>query len=235
MLLSCEFCKFLVFLRHCTFFSNNHNNVLSVLCYFPLITSGRLTGLFPLQLILIYGKHNTLIKYMDRKCLLRNRIFICKSTIQLLLGFSGIIKEFSFLSNYGRVFSLEQFWSMWEGDLETPFKVAHFQNKKHLHKSHFLKYFIKVSTWDAFRFWQNYLNLKSRYWYNLYILFIFFSHHIFMYFIHCFIYVNSYKIYFVCYHQDGSISSLNRKDLKLVNQFIYYGSNISSIKSRINL
>ena len=37
------------------------------------------------------------------------------------------------------------------------------------------------------------------------------------------------------FNQDNAISSLNGKPLKLVDQFIYLGSNISSTKSDVNI
>ena len=42
--------------------------------------------------------------------------------------------------------------------------------------------------------------------------------------------MNSDKTNFMCFDQDGAISSLNEKPLKLVDQFVYLGSNISSSK-----
>ena len=42
--------------------------------------------------------------------------------------------------------------------------------------------------------------------------------------------VSSDKTEFMCFNQDGAISSLNGKSLKLVDQFIYLSSNISSKK-----
>ena len=47
--------------------------------------------------------------------------------------------------------------------------------------------------------------------------------------------VNTDETEFICFNQDGAISSLNRKPLKLVDQFIYIGSNISSIKNYVNI
>ena len=39
----------------------------------------------------------------------------------------------------------------------------------------------------------------------------------------------------MCFNQDGAISSLRENLMKLVDQFIYLGSNISSTKSDINV
>ena len=36
-------------------------------------------------------------------------------------------------------------------------------------------------------------------------------------------------------NQDGAISSLNGKTLKLVGQFVYLGSNISSTETNVNI
>ena len=49
------------------------------------------------------------------------------------------------------------------------------------------------------------------------------------------LYVNSERIEFVSFNQDGAISSLNGKFLKLVDQFIYLGSDISSTESDVNI
>ena len=43
--------------------------------------------------------------------------------------------------------------------------------------------------------------------------------------------VNSDKMEFVCFKQDGAISTINGKCLKIVDQFAYLGSNISSTES----
>ena len=48
-------------------------------------------------------------------------------------------------------------------------------------------------------------------------------------------YVYSDKTKFICFKQDGTISSLNSKPLKSVDQVIYLGSNILSTKSNINI
>ena len=47
--------------------------------------------------------------------------------------------------------------------------------------------------------------------------------------------VNSDKTEVMGFNQDDAISSLNGKPLKLVDPFIYLGSNISSIESNVNL
>ena len=39
----------------------------------------------------------------------------------------------------------------------------------------------------------------------------------------------------MCFNQDGVIFSLNGKPLKLVDQFIYFDSNISSTESDVNI
>ena len=43
------------------------------------------------------------------------------------------------------------------------------------------------------------------------------------------------KAEFTCSNQDGAISPLNGKHLKLVNLFIYSGSNITSTEIDVNL
>ena len=48
------------------------------------------------------------------------------------------------------------------------------------------------------------------------------------------IFFHQCKTEFKCFKQDGDIS-LNRKHLKLVDQFIYLGSNISSTENDINI
>ena len=40
---------------------------------------------------------------------------------------------------------------------------------------------------------------------------------------------------FIIFNQDGAISLLNGKPLKLVDKFIYLGSNISSAESNVNI
>ena len=49
------------------------------------------------------------------------------------------------------------------------------------------------------------------------------------------LYVNSDKTEFMCFKQDGDISTLDGKPLKLVDQFTYLGSNISSTESDVNI
>ena len=49
------------------------------------------------------------------------------------------------------------------------------------------------------------------------------------------LYVNSDKTEFMCFIQNSAISLLNSKLLKLVDQFIYIGGNISSTKSDVNI
>ena len=49
------------------------------------------------------------------------------------------------------------------------------------------------------------------------------------------LYVDSEKTWFMYYNQDGAVSSLNRKPVKLVDQFIYLSSSISSTESNINI
>ena len=39
----------------------------------------------------------------------------------------------------------------------------------------------------------------------------------------------------MCFKQDGAISSLNGKPLKLIDQFRYFGSNISARESDVNV
>ena len=39
----------------------------------------------------------------------------------------------------------------------------------------------------------------------------------------------------MCFNQDGPISSLNGKPFKLAVEFIYLGSNISSMDSNVNI
>ena len=47
--------------------------------------------------------------------------------------------------------------------------------------------------------------------------------------------MDSEKTEFMCFKQDVAIPSLNGKSQKLVNQFIYTGSNISSNESDISI
>ena len=47
--------------------------------------------------------------------------------------------------------------------------------------------------------------------------------------------INSDKTKFVSFNRDSAMSSLNDKPLKLVDQFIYLGSNISSTENDVNI
>ena len=47
--------------------------------------------------------------------------------------------------------------------------------------------------------------------------------------------INSDKTEFMCFNQNGVIKSLNNKPLKMVDNFIYLGSNISSTESDVNI
>ena len=47
--------------------------------------------------------------------------------------------------------------------------------------------------------------------------------------------VNANKIDFISFTQKRAISSLSGKTLKFVDQFIYFGSNISSTESDVNI
>ena len=47
--------------------------------------------------------------------------------------------------------------------------------------------------------------------------------------------MNLDKIEFMCFNPGGASSSLNSKPLKLVDQFIYFDSNISSNESDVNI
>ena len=49
------------------------------------------------------------------------------------------------------------------------------------------------------------------------------------------LYVNANKTKFICFKQEGAISTLNDKSLKLVDQFICLSSNISSTESDVNV
>ena len=49
-----------------------------------------------------------------------------------------------------------------------------------------------------------------------------------------FIHMNSDKTEFICFKPDGVISSLNDTLLKLLNHFIYLGSNITSSESHFS-
>ena len=46
------------------------------------------------------------------------------------------------------------------------------------------------------------------------------------------LYLNSEKTDFMCFNQDGAISSLNDKPLKLVDQFIYINRMVSSTEKK---
>ena len=47
--------------------------------------------------------------------------------------------------------------------------------------------------------------------------------------------VNLDKIELMCFNQDGAIFSLSEKPLKLIDKFVYHGSNISFTESDVNL
>ena len=49
------------------------------------------------------------------------------------------------------------------------------------------------------------------------------------------LYMDLDKTEFMCFNQDGAISSSNEKPLKSTDQFIYLGSNISSTESDVNI
>ena len=49
------------------------------------------------------------------------------------------------------------------------------------------------------------------------------------------LYVNSDKTEFMCFNHDDIISSLNSKPMKLTDQFLFLGSNISSTESDVNI
>ena len=49
------------------------------------------------------------------------------------------------------------------------------------------------------------------------------------------LYMNSDKTDFMSFKQDGTISTLNAKSLKLIDQFTYFGSNISSTESDVSI
>ena len=49
------------------------------------------------------------------------------------------------------------------------------------------------------------------------------------------LYMKSDKTEFFRLKQDSAISTLNNKPLKLVDHFIYFGSNISSTESDVNI
>ena len=48
-------------------------------------------------------------------------------------------------------------------------------------------------------------------------------------------FVNSDKTEFMCFNQDGAISLLNGRPLKLVDRFKYLGSNVSLTESDVNI
>ena len=47
--------------------------------------------------------------------------------------------------------------------------------------------------------------------------------------------MNANKRQLLCFKQDGAISILRGKPLKFVDKFTYFGSNISSIESNVNI
>ena len=49
------------------------------------------------------------------------------------------------------------------------------------------------------------------------------------------LYVNAYKIEYMCFKQTDDISTLNSSSLKLVYKLIYLGSSVSSIETDINM
>ena len=49
------------------------------------------------------------------------------------------------------------------------------------------------------------------------------------------LYVNTNKTVFMCFKQDGAIPILRSKPWKLVDQFTYLGSNISSTERDVNV
>ena len=49
------------------------------------------------------------------------------------------------------------------------------------------------------------------------------------------LFMNSDKTEFICFKQNRAISTLNGKLLKLVDQFTYHGSNISSTERDVNI
>ena len=48
-------------------------------------------------------------------------------------------------------------------------------------------------------------------------------------------YVNSYKTVFMCFNQDGAISSLDGRTLTLGDKFIYFGNSILSTESDVSI
>ena len=49
------------------------------------------------------------------------------------------------------------------------------------------------------------------------------------------VYVKADKTQFMCFKQDGAISILSGKPLKLIDQFTHFGSNISSTESNVGI
>ena len=49
------------------------------------------------------------------------------------------------------------------------------------------------------------------------------------------LHTNANKTEFVCFKREGAISTLNSKTLKLVDNFTYLSSNISSIESNVKI
>ena len=47
--------------------------------------------------------------------------------------------------------------------------------------------------------------------------------------------MNTNKTDYMCFKQEGAISTLNRRSLKLEDKFTYLGSNISSTESDVNI
>ena len=50
-----------------------------------------------------------------------------------------------------------------------------------------------------------------------------------------YLFLNWHNTEFMCFSQDGAISSLNCKSLKLIDQLIYFDSNISIIESNVTM
>ena len=48
------------------------------------------------------------------------------------------------------------------------------------------------------------------------------------------LHVNAHKTEYMCFNQTGDISTLNGSSLKLVDEFIYLGSSVSSTETNIN-
>ena len=49
------------------------------------------------------------------------------------------------------------------------------------------------------------------------------------------LHVNANKTEYMCFNQEGAISTFSGEPLKLVDKFTYFGSSISSIKSDVNI